>query len=378
MKIVLALTAAVMLLMSLTSCRSIEDLDNNFTQPTSPTVSLPAVTDEEPISDEKLTDNVPSFTVSEASVTTETTDGDVTPNSVSETNTDISDTPQTALREGFSFPEEFNVRLSEILARYSVNVNCDPESEPCGCQPETETTAVDGSIVRDRVMSLYYCDIESGYEIYINPGVHYPIASTVKIPFCVLIYEKIAAGEIDPERILTYEKRHYFGGTGVIVEGDFGQQFTVLELLKLAITRSDNVAYEMLKDLVSWEEFDAYLLENGASHEEDRRRSKQKICSESAKAYGMILRNFLVSDNPYVETFKADLLSTRNKMIVSHYPVYRKYGWTNFAFHDIAYVDAPHPYIFAVLCNMDDAENGEYALIAELSYLFEEYALSDR
>lgn len=369
MRKVLVLTAAVLLLF-LASCSRIEDIEN-FTSPqasldapasSSILNSVPIQSDDQPLS------NVPAATAE-----TDKSESDAKDSS-SETLPEAD--PLQPIREGFSFPDEFGDRLNEMLDRYYVNLNCDPETEPCGCKPEAEPVAEEGAALGNRVVSLYYCDLESGYEIYVNSGVHYPVASTVKIPFCILVYDRIASGDIDPEMVLTYEKRHYFGGSGVIVKGDFGQQFTVLELLELAITRSDNVAYEMLKDLVSWDDFRQFLSDNGMTHEEDLRRYKQKICPESAKTYGMILKDFLLSDNSYVETLKEDLLETRNKMIVSQYPVYRKYGWTNYAFHDIAYIDAPHPYIFAVLSNMN-GEKDDYALIKELSYLFEEYAMAE-
>ncbi len=274
-----------------------------------------------------------------------------------------------------SLPEGFDLRMSELVEKYNCNRSCDPAQVPCGCQPELEAvTDKDGNIItpRDRVVSIYYMDIESGLEYTLNGGVHYPVASTIKIPFVVYIYQKIDSGEIDPETVLTYEERHHFGGTGVIVKGEYGQQYTVAQLLELAITRSDNVAYEMLKDLTTWADFEEYLKQIGMTHEEDVRKSKQKICTESAGADGRLLARYLTSGSQNVEAFKEDLLETRVKMIRSHYPVYRKYGWTDFSFHDIAYVDAPHPYVLAVLTNLDGAEDDVYAMFREISYIFEE------
>lgn len=274
--------------------------------------------------------------------------------------------------EEFSFPEEFYPLMDAILEKYQLNLNCDGGAE-CLCQPEYELLAEDGSVIepRERVVSVYFYDINSGFEYFLNSGAHYPVASSVKIPFCTLVYKKIAAGEILPETVLTYEKRHFFKGSGVIVQGEFGQQFTVAELLTLAITRSDNVAYEMLKDLVPWEEFSEYLTQIGCTHKQDIRKSKQKLCLESAGAYGRDLAEFLRSGEPFAEPYKADLLNTRVKMIVSSYPVYRKYGWTGFSFHDIAYVDAPRPYVLAVLTNLKGEDSDDYVMYREISLLIE-------
>lgn len=276
----------------------------------------------------------------------------------------------------FEFPEEFYTRLNDIFTQFSLNLNCDGDPIKCTCNPEYEALDAEGNVInpRDRCMSIYFYDVETGYEMTVNSGVHYPVASVVKIPYCTMIYEKITAGEIDPELVLTYEKRHYFHGTGLVNKGNYGDTYTVMQLLKLAITESDNTAYEMLKDLVSWDDFAAYCQNAGYTHEEDLRSKKQKLCLESAGASGRLLANFLRSESEFVDAYKYDLTHTKNKMITSTYTVYRKYGWTNFAFHDVAYIDAPHPYVLVILSNIEGEERPDYTLFANVSMLIEEYS----
>lgn len=279
---------------------------------------------------------------------------------------------QTEPPEEFSLPEEFYSGMAEIVEKYRLNPGCD-NSDECVCEPEKEELDADGNVVtpRNRVMSVYYRDILSGFEYELNPGAHYPVASAVKIPFCTLIYRRMSEGELDPEMILTYEERHYFHGSGVIAQGNFGDEYTLQHVLTLAITRSDNTALEMLKDLVSWDDFSALLEEYGCTHPEDTRRSKEKLCCESAGAYGRILADFLTSDSEYVSVFKEDLANTRIKMLVSDWPIYRKYGWAGYSFHDIAYVDAPRPYILAVLTNLEGEDSEDYSLFKDISRLVE-------
>ena len=277
--------------------------------------------------------------------------------------------------EEFEFPEEFYERMDELLLKYGFNEECDNTLE-CTCEPEFEILDEEGNVIepRKKSVSVYFYDINSGFEYVLNPGAHYPIASTVKIPFCTLIYERIASGELDPETVLTYEERHFFEGTGEIVLGEFGQEYTVLQLLNLAITISDNVAYEMLRDVLNWDDFSMYLVENGCTHEQDVARWKTKICSESAGAYGRILARFLRSGGEYAEVFKEDLKNTRQTMLVSSYPIYRKYGWAGYSFHDIAYVDAPRPYILAVLSNLENVDNADVVVFRDISRLIEEFS----
>lgn len=280
----------------------------------------------------------------------------------------------------FAFPEEFYSELKALFAEYSINRNCDGDPISCTCNPEYEQVDADGNITtpRDRCMSVYFLDIESGYEMSVNTGVHYPVASVVKIPFCNMIYRKLANGEIDPDFEITYEKRHQFHGTGVVNKGNYGDVYTVSQLLKLAITESDNTAYEMLKDLVSWDEFVEYCQDIGYTHEQDLRKLKQKLCVESASAAGRDMADFITSDSEYVDTYKYDLTHTKNRMIKSSYTVYRKYGWTNFAFHDVAYVDAPHPYVLVILSNLEGEDKSDYRLFASVTALVEKYSQESR
>ncbi len=315
------------------------------------------------------TTEAPAVTTTEAT-TTEATTTEIT------TTTEVTTTEEEPepVVISISFPDEFFTELQEIFDRYGINQNCDGDEEDCSCDIYNETTDEDGNVTREKVVSIYYMDLETGYSFEINSGVHYPVASCVKIPFVVYLYEKLAAGEIDGDTVLTYESRHYMGGTGIIQDGEVGDQYTVMELLELSVIRSDNIAYQMLKDLISWDEFAEYCACYGCTHEIDTRLTQEKICTESAGAYARILAQFLESDNPYVDTFKSHLAITRIPMIKSSYTLYRKYGWTNYAFHDIAYVEAPHPYVLAILTNLEGEDSSDYSLYSEISYLIEEYS----
>ncbi len=317
-----------------------------------------------------VTTEATTVTTTEATTTTDAT--------TTESATTVATTGEEPEPEvvSISFPNEFFTELQEIFDRYGINQNCDGDEENCTCDIYNETTDEEGNVTREKVVSIYYMDLETGYSFEINSGVHYPVASCVKIPFVVYLYEKIAAGEIDGETVLTYEKRHYMGGTGIIQNGEVGDQYTVMELLELSIIRSDNIAFEMLKDLVDWDEFAGYCEEYGCTHTEDTRLTQEKICTESAGAYARILAQFLESDNPYVETFKSHLAITRIPMIKSSYTIYRKYGWSQYAFHDIAYIEAEHPYVLAIITNLDGEENSDYAFYEEVSYLIEEYSVA--
>ncbi len=376
MKKVLIIVLACAVLLS--ACNVTVRVDEKVSETTSATADTSPVTSE------------PEVTTTQEPVTTLETTTEVTTSDEETTTEETTALPEVTTTQEtsqepivtqpvvptFSFSEEFYTRLADIFNRYQLNQNCNGDPVKCTCNPEYEKVDAEGNVItpRDRVMSIYFYDVETGYEAFVNSGVHYPVASIVKIPYCVFIYEKLTSGEISPDLVLTYEKRHHFHGTGIIAKGSFGDQYTVLQLLKLAVTESDNVAFEMLKDLSTWEEFTQYCIDNGFSHETDTRAKYQKLCLESAGASGRMLARFLQSDSPFVDDFKYDLTHTKNRMIRSTYTVYRKYGWTKFAFHDVAYIDAPHPYVLVVLTNIEGEENIDYILYKEVSMLVEEFS----
>jgi hypothetical protein len=65
--------------------------------------------------------------------------------------------------------------------------------------------------------------------------------------------------------------------------------------------------------------------------------------------------------------------SVNIQMIQTDYPLARKYGWANNAFHDAGIIYAPSPYILVILSNM---ERGAHDLFGEISWFVQ--AFNDR
>ena len=352
------LTAALCLLFS--SCNAIAEIPD-LELPSSETVSQTTA---------------PSFSETEPTLSSKTT---------SETDSAEPDETQSSVPAIFS--EEFETKLNELSESYEINLNCANVSEDmpegsCGCKPipdETENEAEeedngDYPESYEKVLSIGYYDIETGLSYFYNPYPMYPVASVIKLPFCTYIYRLAEAGKFDLDDKMTYEERHYFHGTGVVKDSDFGTEFTIRELLKLAIVKSDNAAFQMLKDLCDYSDFEEFLLQNGVIHSECRRQYGTKICAQDAIAYGKIVYDYISEDSESAQEFKDNLMNTVNRMITSSYPFYRKYGWTDYAFHDIAVIEADKPYILAICSNLDEGKPADYALFDKISKLVEEYS----
>ncbi len=88
-------------------------------------------------------------------------------------------------------------------------------------------------------------------------------ACTVKIPWILYLCKSIDEGKYSKDTVLTYQKRHYHDGSGVIRKGEYGDQYTVEKLIQLCLNISDNVAYEMLIEMIDRADFDAFVDELG-------------------------------------------------------------------------------------------------------------------
>ena len=71
-------------------------------------------------------------------------------------------------------------------------------------------------------------------------------ACTIKMPVMYAYCKQIDAGNIDANKKLTYDARHYYGGSGEIRYQPYGTQYTTKHLIEKSLSISDNVAYVML------------------------------------------------------------------------------------------------------------------------------------
>lgn len=239
-------------------------------------------------------------------------------------------------------------------------------------------------------ISFVYEDIESGFSVQYNPDKHYYIASVIKAPYAMYIYRKALAGEIDLEQTVIYTPSFKKDGTGVIQNMEFGQEFTIDELIKYAIEWSDNSAYAMLRSVIPEAEYIEYTKTIGVTHSQDLQiKNIEKICTESAISYGNALYQFFEEHNLYSDRLKEYMLSTRNAMIYANAPVVRKYGWYEGYFLDLAVVYSQRPYVISIMGNFihesdkNNDENteetggagaSEFALYKELSLLIDKYS----
>jgi len=98
--------------------------------------------------------------------------------------------------------------------------------------------------------SLYIKNLKTNKTYTYNSNNIYYAASLYKLPVGVAVLKQIQEGKISFTTSLPYLPKHYTDGTGYINQSNYGTMYTVDQLLTALYKDSDNVAQEMLLDLI--------------------------------------------------------------------------------------------------------------------------------
>ncbi|MDR2168032.1 MAG: serine hydrolase [Clostridiales bacterium] len=178
-------------------------------------------------------------------------------------------------------------------------------------------------------------------------------ASATKAPFALYIYEKATRGGTNLDSIFTFTESDFWEGSGSIRHNyEFGATFSQRRLLHLMIAPSDNIATRILRRAHGLVGYRQFIEERGGDPWFIQNITYSYLSAAEAGFYMREIFRFIDEGGRYSEEFKRNLLQNRYPFIVSDYPVASKSGWAeNFggAWHDMAIVFAPSPYILTLL-----------------------------
>ncbi len=234
-------------------------------------------------------------------------------------------------------------------------------------------------------LALYYEDIGRGYKYAFNGDEAFNSASCVKAPFALsvlkaaseekaehdrLLAEYVAQNgpadvlpgyvwQYDFDQIFTYTEDKYKPGSGVIKNEEFGVEYSHLELFRLLLKSSDNVAFGELRQVYGTELFKALTKEMGT-----KVMKSNNLYDASASDLGIAMKEiyyFTESNAAYASFMKEAMMSSAHTIMigygVSPKKIAHKYGWDTDAYHDMAIVYDEHPYVVVFMSDMD--EGGE-------------------
>lgn len=203
-------------------------------------------------------------------------------------------------------------------------------------------------------ISFAYKNLSTGTIITYNADTKYGICSTVKAPFC----KNLLAKRVDPKDEINISVIWDQDG-GEVAKGGIGKTYTTKELIRLAITQSDNSAYYNLVNYYGYESFNKQCAQLGVSY---------NLGSSWIFNYGTA--NDLLKQ--YVDIYKYAAKTERGKWLVKlmtktelesqitaalgdKYPVAHKYGsdWDQKCYHDCAICYADSPFVLIIMTSQE-------------------------
>lgn len=110
-------------------------------------------------------------------------------------------------------------------------------------------------------VAVYSLDGEFG--LVYNTNQTYFSACTIKIAYVLSCCKQIDEGIESKDTILTYQQKHYHGGSGQIKNQPYGTTYTIETLINKCLSISDNVAYEMLVDHFGYDYYNKMVRDLG-------------------------------------------------------------------------------------------------------------------
>lgn len=220
-------------------------------------------------------------------------------------------------------------------------------------------------------LSVYFEDINSGNTYTYNDEYKYFIASIIKAPYCMYIYQLASDGKCSLDEKFKFEERHKQEGTGKLKDMETPMELTLRELIGYAIKNSDNTAMKIMLNKYTYKGYTEYAKSLGLNYIDDVKYVVNgDITAKDAGIYIKAIYDF-IETNEYGPELKKDMLSTSNTMIASKYEIARKYGWADKSFHDMAIVYAPNPYVLTILSDKDEGKQEDYKMFREITAILE-------
>jgi len=130
--------------------------------------------------------------------------------------------------------------------------------------PETVESRIRTRLATFRgVMGVAAKELRTGEEVLVDADRPFPTASAIKLAVMVEVFHQLAEGRLRRDQEVTLAEAAKVGGSGVLQRMHAGLRLTVMDLVDLMTTVSDNTATNLLVGLVGTERVDARLASYG-------------------------------------------------------------------------------------------------------------------
>lgn len=202
----------------------------------------------------------------------------------------------------------------------------------------------------------FYCDLE--YNTYAAFGCDkiFKTASTAKLPYVKYLCTLADKGEINLNDTMLFEAKHKTDGSGVMKGYATGVNYTIATLMDYTLRYSDNIAYSMLIEKYGQKGYLEHVKSLGVNYA--TATNGYTNCTASTMA-ALLFDTALYNGENLALMQAAGCNASYNYQIgaeLKEHKVLQKYGAMrpgNIAYHDIAVVYAPHPYILVIYTTID-------------------------
>ncbi len=228
-------------------------------------------------------------------------------------------------------------------------------------------------------IAFSYYDIENGYELSYNGDRVFYSASIIKAPYILYILREIDEkksdesfdfdGSIyDMQRAFVYTEEKFVEGSGIIQKSEFGTVYTYEDLVRLSITKSDNIAFNQLRRIFGRDGFYDYMSSIGV--ESPRKKFYSLTADEATKCMLEIYGYFESGTENALMLSEWMQTGTHRVMIptaVKPTPVASKYGWDLEAYHDMTIVFDDHPFTLSILTELENGSSYDNKFIRNIA-----------
>lgn len=226
------------------------------------------------------------------------------------------------------------------------------------------------------VIAVYYQNLATGFVYAYNGDLVFDAASVMKAPYITAVYdaaERYEKGEIKPndkdERytkealdemfdfdstiILDHETMDV-DGSGVLKDAEDGEEYTFTELIKLALKKSDNIAFKLIKKRFTNKWYYDFCREHGVKS--PMTYEMNLTAKEAGKLFESIYY-FTLQNKEYGSLIRESMTGSAHNVISVNAlygnDVAHKYGWDEDAYNDAAIIYGDSPYVAIVFTNID-------------------------
>ncbi len=232
-----------------------------------------------------------------------------------------------------------------------------------GAPVETEFTLTEGQLagISDLLsscpgnVSLVFEDLLSGRRWSWNEQKTYFIASVYKLPYCLWLFQRADAGEIDLDSTIPFTAANHVGEAGIIQFTPYGTEYTLHELIADALIYSDNTALAMLKSVYPPSEFDAWINapEMGLTRKMSDSTDTMMNAADCA-SFARMAFEYMESGSAHAGEFREAYTHPDDYLLHSQWVTGQKYGWWINALHSCTVVYGDRPYTIAICSDWED------------------------